>query len=601
MDARLFMAPFVLVRGDNTGAGTVATAAEARQRLAEDPEVATIAGSAPPGVWFADIDPAPEDAEAGQAAVEQLAAWCADLGLPWLIRASGRPGGRHLVVVLPASLVRELRARAREAAEHHGVPVVLRRTLRLLSAPHRARLPAPILDGTLRAKDLPKPTPVGRKDTRNDSAVPVGRAARRARRGAVQPGESRSEREFGDALAWARAGWEPARAWAKANRPDSKAAELGEVGWRRWVWCIAVTVVAAEQGVPEHQAWRQFARASRVRARALGLDGWREGYWLPALAEAARKRPRRTRTASAGARPGPVRSPEERATEQLEVDLVSAGLREAGDQAVALAGRRPQFARSLAALLHAHATAIVQRDGSISVRDLAEAAHLDTKTVRQVREFAAEHGVLCRARGYAGGSADSDAWLPGPAGAALIQRRRETSPTRLETPTATPPPLGQAQPARLRARHLRERTQWRLRCELSAVTDATGQTFAQSNHPAARTLRSLWHQRRWWTSLTPDQQEQRRAARRALLGSLHRSARSAWFDWLGRRGVIVAAAARIQAGTPMPVDHQVLELAPRLVHLGMRDPLWRVGGSPNRSTGEVDRAGEQLALAGMAA
>jgi len=197
LDARLFTGPFVLVRGDNSGAGTVAAAAEARQQWAADPEVATIAGSAVPGVWFADVDPEPEDAAAGQAAVEQLADWCAGHGLPWLVRASGRPGGRHLVVLLPAQLLRELRARAREAAEHHGVPIGLRRTLRLLGAPHRAGLPAPVLAGTLRAKDLPKPAPAGDTATGDGSAVPVGRAGRRARRRAAEPGASRSGREFG--------------------------------------------------------------------------------------------------------------------------------------------------------------------------------------------------------------------------------------------------------------------------------------------------------------------------------------------------------------------------------------------------------------------
>lgn len=603
LDARLFTTPFVLVRGDNTGAGTVATLAEARQALAEDPEVATVAGTAVPGVWFADLDPADAeaDAEAGQAAVEQLAQWCADHSAPWLIRASGRPGGRHLVVMLPPELLRNLRALARDLAVHHGVPITIRRTLRLLTAPHRSGLPAPVLEATLRPKDLPKPVPAGRPQAAGDQTMPVGRAGRRARRRATQTGESRSEREFGDALAWARAGWGPGRAWAEANRPGSKAAELGEPSWRRWVWCMAVTVVAAEQGCSETEAWQRFHRASPVRARAVGLHGWREGYWQPALAEAQRARPRRRNTRPGGGEPVHLRSPEELAEQAAEAAIQSGGLRAAGEQQCALAGKRPQFAHSLAAFLDVLAVQIASRDGSISVRDLAEAAHLDTKTVRRVRDFAAERGVIYRARSYAGGANDSDAWLPGPAATAEIARQRETSPTRLETPPAPPGPRGQADPALLHTRHVRERTHWRLRCELSAITETTGQTFAQSDHPAARTLRSLWHQRRWWASLTTDQQEQRRAGRRALLGGLHRSARSAWFDWLGRRGVIVAAAARLEAGTPMPVDHQVLELAPRLVHLGMRDPLWRVGGTPTAPAGDVDRAGGQLAFADMAA
>ncbi len=567
------MAPFVLVAATNEGLGTVSTLAEARSALVELDGVATVAGTAVPGAWFADIDAADTGAEpeAGEAAAEDLAAWCAGYGLPYLVRASGRPGGRHVVVLAPPELLRELRTQARQTAEHHGVAVQLRRTLRLLTAPHRLGLPAPVLDSTLPA-ELP------RRTTKVRTAGPfalVARSARRAQCGNIKRG-SRSEREFGDAIGRCRSGWGPGRAWAAANQPGSKAAELGEIGWRRWVWAPACTMVDAEQQVSEPDAWARFRKASRAQAQHLGLDGWRSGHWLPARAEATRERPRRRRVDSTTSRP--PRPQEEVEVENAEIALVAAALRAAAEHHLALTGRRPQFAASTVAVLTALATAVVRREGSISVRDLAVHAGRTPKTVRAVLEWAAQRGITYRAANYQGGADDCDAWRPGPETVPHKERLAKTSPTRLETPIAAPAPT--ACRALLRAQHRRDRATWRLRCQVAAECATTGTAYADATTPASRALRSLWHQRRWWANLTPDQQERRRTARRALIGRMHRSERNAWFGWLGRRGVIAAAAERVGRDRAMPVDHHVLATAPLTLHIGLRDPQWRTGGTP---------------------
>jgi hypothetical protein len=591
LDARLFTAPFVLVAADNRSVGTVYTHDEARAALAERAEVATVVGTLVPGVWGVDVDPgdAGADPEAGEAAAEDLYAWCEAHGLLWWLRASGRPGGRHVVAAVPDMLLREYRALARRIAAHHRVALTVRKPLRLLSAPHRAGLPAPHLAGTLRVADLPEP----KAERPGGTSAQVSTGTGRARRQRLA-GESRSEREFGDACAWARAGWGPGRAWAEANQPGSKAAEQGQLDWRRWVWCVAVTVVAAEEQLPEPEAWQRFQRASPARARQLGLAGWRATYWAAATVEAAQPRPRRRRTARATGPGAPLRAPAQLAADEREQRIVSEALRQVAAEQVALAGRRPQFAHSLAAALDVLAEAIVRRDGSISLRAWSLAAHLDKHTLERARDFAAERGIIYRAHSYGASAQDCDAWRAGPAAAALIEHHRETSPTRWDTPPAHP--RGHADPTLLRPRYRREQQLWRLRCALARHAEQVGDTFADSQHPAATTLRSLWHQRRWWTSLTPTEQDQRRAMRRAMLGRMHRTERSAWFDWLDRRASIVAVAERIVASAAAAGDEQLLDSAPRTVHLGLRDPLWRVGGTPQRHTGTRAAAGQQGVL-----
>jgi hypothetical protein len=484
------------------------------------------------------------------------------------------------VTVLPEQLLGQFRQLAGDQADHHGVPATVRKSLRLLGAPHRLGLPAPILSSTLEAADLPEqPRATRRRDSK--PLVPGSRADRRRKSRSGGPAaDSRSEAEFGDACAWARAGWGPGRAWAEANQPGTKAAEMGEKGWRRWVWCVAVTIAAAEQRVTEDEAWRRFARASPQRGRHLGLDCWRREYWHKAIAENGRTRHRRKKTSRAAVS-RPPRTEEQKAADQQEQALISAALRQEAAHEVALAGRRPQFARSLDAVLDVLAEQIVRREGSLSVRSWAEAAHTDTKTVRRARDFAAERGILYRARSYGDGASDCDAWLPGPAAAGRIEELRETSPTRWYT---TPPaPRGLADPAELRSRHSRERRLWRLRCQLVEHTKATGERFADSQHPAARTLRSLHVQRTWWDQLSEVQQAARIELCQARLGAMHRTERRAWLTWLNHRARIAGAAERFSASTSWTTDEKTLTSAPLTVHLGRRDPLWRTGGSPRTS------------------
>ena len=572
LDERLFSAPFVLVGPDNRSAREAVNDLPTARRILESDRatVATIVGTLTGDSWAVDIDPLDvgADAEAGEAVAEAVARWCDQLGVPHVVRASGRPGGRHLVVVVAETLLAEFRDVVSRAAEHHGAPATVRRTLRLLGAPHRQGLDAPVLTCTLAGDDLPEPR--ARRRQPLNGLVPARRAKRRRRNDPAS--DSRSEGEFGDACAWARAGWDHRRAWAQANQPGTKAAEMGERAWRRWIWCVAVTIAAAEQGVPEVEAWRRFQQASPQRGRHLGLPGWRR-YWHHAIAETGRARHRRTRTRRSTIT-RPTRTAEQQAADQAEQQLLSTALRQAAARAVAEAGRRPQFARSLDAVLDVLATHLVHRAGSLSVRTWAEHAQTDTKTVRRTRDFAAEHGIIHRAHAYAGGATDTDAWQPGPAAAQLIdQHRRETSPTRWYTTPA--PPLGLATPANQRARHTRERRQWHLRCELAEHAQRTGERFAQSQHPAARVLRSLWFQRTWWNRLTPDQQKHRIRQCQNRLGAMHRTERRAWLTWLNHRSALSTAADRLIHHAEQPGDLNLLVNAPATVHIGQRAACWR--------------------------
>ncbi len=556
---------FVGIDAANVGLATAADVATAQQLLAERVEVVTLAGPLHERVLAADVDAADTgaEAEAGQAVAEDLIAWCEARGLPWLLRASGRPGGRHvLVLALEASLAAEWRLLCGRLATHHGVSVSPRRTLRLLSTPHRLGFDAPILGGVLRSEDIPAST-----STTTTPASYSGRCGGRRRKRSATAG-SRSESEFGAAVARARAGWTVEDAWGVANQPGSKAAEMGEVGWRRWMWCKATTIAAAEQRLNEDEAWRRFEHASARRAHQLGREAWRQQFWQPALDEAATDRPRRTRTDHTA-----VRSEEE----QTEIEAVRTGLRHAANAQLTADGRYPQFARSVAAVIDALAEHVVCRDGSISERSWSEAASVDRKTLRAAREFLREHGILHCARSYQGGTKDSAAWLPGDTATPHIRQARKTSSTRWYTPLARM--KGSASSELLRRRHCRERQVFLLKQKLSVRTDTTGEFYKDSQDPAAKMLRSLWHQRRWWVSLTPDQQRQRCTQRRDLLGRLHRTERAAWLDWIDRRAALRSRADRVDADGPLAGDYEALATAPRIVHLGMRDPGWRVGGS----------------------
>ncbi|MFC7344970.1 hypothetical protein [Saccharopolyspora griseoalba] len=558
LDRALFEvgAPYVGITAQNEGTVITRDHEVAQRWLAISEEIATVAGTLRADVHAADVDPADAGAEpeAGQAAAEELIAAAEALGLPWLLRASGRSGGRHVLVAAPELAAEEWSRWCCGAAGRHGVGVTPRRTLRLLAAPHRSGLAAPLVAGTLTPEDLPAPEPGSRR--------PSSRVIRvREHRAAPPVDEDRSAREFGTALARRRAGWSAHRAYRAAATPGSKAAEFGELNWRRWVWSRVVTIEAAERGLDEDAAWAEFEAASRARARQLGRDAWRQRYWLPAVAEAATERPRRRSVDVGGG------------TEQGEVERMRAALRAVADEALTAEGRRPQFRRSVAAAVDAIAPVLVRRAGSLSERAWCEAAHLARSTLRAVLTWLQQHAILARQRAYQGGTADCARWELGARASTALAAQNATAETRTTggTPPPQPPTVGRANPTRLREAHTRER-QVREE-EISALTETS--VAAEVSPAAHRTARSLAWQRRWWNSLDPAEQDARRAARRQLLGAMHHRRRSAWLDWLGRRNDLAAAAERVVAARGTPSDHDALAEAPETAHRGLQAAEWR--------------------------
>lgn len=570
-DQALFTAPFVLIAADNESPQRVSKQAEAHAAMTAG---MAVAGQLHPAALAADVDPedASADPEAGDAAAEDLVRWAEDHGLAWVVRASGRAGGRHVLVVTPsrsvaAALTPDWTRVCRWVAEQHQVPASPRRTLRLLSAPHRLGLASPVLAATLDVEDLPAPQALPQDAVPKTSSGRQVRRPQRAARRASPSSNDRSRVEYGMALAHARAGWTARQAWHAIAEPGTKAAEQGVRNWRRWVWAPATTVVAAERGERADEAWGRFEHASPRRARALGRDGWQATYWDPAVIEAHRDRPRRHRTGSG-------RGPSE--AQQQEISLVQNGLRSAAEAALAESGRRPQFRRSVLAALDALAPVLVLRDGSISERAWCESACLARETLRRALAWLVEHDILQRTRTYTGGADDSAAWQPTGHTQSILDSSRETEATRGVHPT--PRAYGQADPRRLARTHARQRQEWALRCSVSARTKSSEKTYKNSDHPAARALRSLWFQKRWWHRKNAEHQEQRRRERRTELGALHASTRSQWFAWLSHRQEVVAAAARLDAGMPNDLhfdpDWIMLGAVSRVLHRGLADPAW---------------------------
>lgn len=566
-------APFVAITAANEGVVTTRSRRSALEWLAEetaareDVEVATVAGTLRECVLAADVDPADTGApeEAGQAAAEELIELAEDLGLPWLLRASGREGGRHVLVTGELDHD-DWRRWCHRAAVYHDVGVQPRRTLRLLAAPHRSGLPAPVLGGTLVPSDLSEPT--SSDGPRRRSTVRSPRrscAARSSNKVSSTPlAGDRSRREYGAALARGRAGWSAGRTYAAVAVPGSKAAEQGELNWRRWVWSRAVTVVAAERGVTEDEAWTEFERASRRRARELGREAWRRTYWWPALEDAEQERPRRRRLESAG-----DGAPSGETEQAAEVERVRAGLHAAVADVLEQDPRRPQFRRSVAAALDALAPVLVRRAGSIAERAWCEAAQLARSTLRALLPWLVEHGILARDRRYNGGTADCASWALGPRSQVAVP----TSETRSTggTPPPQPPTVGRADSTRLRRVHERER-QTR-EADLSLLTDAS--VSSEADPAAHRMARSLTWQQRWWHSLDEEEQQIRRAVRRRMLDTIHRSRRSAWLSWLSQRNDLAAAAERVLRGRAETDDHRTLAAAPTTVHRGLHAPPWK--------------------------
>lgn len=546
LDALLYRPQFVAIGTDNDG-WPVEDLAAARAAVAAG-EASSAGGRLAPGVLGADIDT--DDPVLGDAVAEELLRFLAVHELAYVLRESGRRGGRHVLGALASPAVRrEWKALCSRISRQLGVVVDDRtgRVLRLLTAPHRAGLASPVLSCTITPEILPAArTP------------PPRRRGKRSPRATGTCGGSRSETEFGAAAALARSGTDTVAAWSTLSTPGSKAAARGRRWWQRYVWLPAVTTAAAEDGTPAEDAWQ------RARTACSWIDRtWWLGLWERSLAEAATERPRRRRV---GSRPALAAG-----DLGARIAVLQAGLQAAVD--AELAGVDVRRQRSVAAVMSALAPALEGRNGSMSLRDLSVRSRLSLGAVRAALATAIEHGLLVRTHIYAGGSRDCHAYG---IGAAAQQHVSAAGASSRHTSCSTPRPTGSCSPTRLRAAYARDRARWRLRCDVIESL-APGERLADSRHPAAKILRSLHYQRTWWTSLTPAEQDQRRTDRRTVLAQLHRSQRSAWLSWLDTRADLTAAADRVLTHRATTADTAQLLAAPKLVHRGLRDPQWRLG------------------------
>lgn len=440
LDRALFVAPYIVIGEDNQRRHVLHSVVAAIQLLTTDALARSVVGTLGASAAGVDIDPfdAAGEPEAGAAVADDVVQWAERFGLPWLRRASGRDGHFHVIIRIPELLREELDTVVRDSGTRHNVSATVRRTLRLTAVRHRLGLPSPVLDGTLVTGDFAE-------TTEND----VGRPhPPRRRPSSTRRRHSRSEGEYGHALALARAGMGTEVAWFSASRSGSKAREIGRHAWCRWFWAPATTVVAAERRLPEDEAWALFESASPTQAAHLGRTRWRATRWRPALSEAHRERPRRRRL-----RPSTVFQPTLSADRASTVTATRCVLRRALERALPVRGIRMS---SLAAALDALAEAIVYSDGAISVRSWAERARLDPKTVRRARDTAVQLGLIRRVREYRGGPTDSDHWMPAERLENLT--RLSSSPT---SPTTYTPIYGEADTETMRARHILDRAAWR--------------------------------------------------------------------------------------------------------------------------------------------
>ncbi len=541
VDAELFEPPFVLIDSENRAAGSVASLTDASAALA-DPRFASFVGQLRPGVLAVDIDPGDSGAEpeSGVAVGDGVAAWCDRAGIGWIHRASGRPGHRHIVASVPPTLIGDFRELVRRLAAWNAVSASVRTSLRPLTAPHRLGLHSPLIDGnlfgTLRSS-LPGESPAAEQVPSPAQARLVD-AARRSRKS-----RSRSEGEFGDAIARVRAGWSKDDAWAALCRRGTKAAEMGECGWSRWIWSAAVTLVDAERGVSVIDAWENFKNASPEQAGHLGHSGWLELRWRPAVLEAEIERPRRRRLRTLGFT-GAVASPGSPDHDIAEIAATAAGLTAAACRLASARSSLPGGIRlkSLCAALVALARPIVVRGGSVSVRAWAEIARLDPKTIRRARDAAVELGLLCQAGKFNGGKESCDAWLPTRFAQAFI--RSGKSPTGRYAPYARA--IGSANRRDMTGRHDRERKVWYKYLSELARFRLSGSVLNRRQDSVSRIVLS---HRRWWKSLSVTEQRYRRRRRRLLIRALGPSDRAAWIAWLNDRiqltANVVAAAAGV--------------------------------------------------------
>lgn len=566
LDRVLFRRQFVLIAADNSSPARVDTLDEARSALA-DGIAASAGGRLVDGALAADIDA--EDPLVGDACAEALIAWCARNDLPWLLRESGRTGGRHVIAIVTdhAAPVKEWTRLCRNLSRRFKTTVDDRtgKVLRLLTAPHRIGLPAPVLSCNIAPADV-----VDRHPLRRKAMVSRGRStSTRATAAPACADNSRSAKEFGIACAMVRQGRTGSEVYAELVSLGGKVAAKPHRWFVRYVLLSALTTVAAEQGLTESAAWDMAQRDCAAECRRQGRTWWR-GLWRRAQAAAEVDRPRRFRVGEP--------EPEERQSgaEPGDIAVLAQGLRDAVDGE--LHHLDPRRRRSVAIALSALCPALLEREGSMSVRDIALRGRIYPRTASVALQTAVNHGLLTVTSPYAGGAADCHAYGIGPAAASYISAARQASK---HTSCSTPAPTGTADLSRLRRLTTAERRKWSLRCDVLAVL-ATGERLATSQHHAAKALRSLWFQRQWWTSLTPEQKVERIAARKRVLGKMHRQERRCWFNWLDQRAEIVRAADAIQRNPQAGRDAaaKVLLHAPLTLHRGMADPQWREGGTP---------------------
>jgi hypothetical protein len=651
LDRHLFDGPYILIdrdgealRRSNRRRSVLVfhSDAEARQALRTVLRAAAIVGTLRHDARGIDVDPADRNAGAvaGDVVAELLARWATERGRPVVVRESGRPGGRHLVVgELDEGLVAELHQYVRELAQQLDVAITTRRSLRLLSSPHREGLPAPVLFSTFEVAES-EHVP-GRKTSRRqrvtaaerESGSQTCRSGAMSRRPAVlvdagddvlddgqvdaaehlgeirTPGlvaagaagdQSPSGLEFGRAAWCARQGMSGRQAFVEAL--PCQVVERGRAEWERFIWSGAVTTVAAERGMDEDQAWRWLVAECPARAEELGRDGWRP-WWLAAVEQAAdptvRRRYTKPQSLAAQARDlhgsagVPVDGPPA-ARRQAEVELHREALHQVAEEL--LAGRRPQVHRTMAAVLDAVADVIVAGGGRISVRRLAEVALVAGGTVSARRAELLDAGVLRRVATHKADAQPCDLYALGEVTQQRLDQLRSKTCGRSCTPPR-PRSTGTADPVRLRRRHQAQRARYRPPTATSVQTEAITKAYPKGGHGPA-TVRSRLRQRQWWQGLTAAEQAERRQLMRARMDRMPAVDRERWVIWLAERDLLDQALDRLLDGSADAGDRAAIERAPLTVHHGRQDPLWRTGGTrPSLRSSAAETAAQGMVRA----
>jgi hypothetical protein len=269
----LYRSPFVVIDPQGSKVATAPSAAEARRLCKRLPTAATIVGTLVDGVWGVDIDPTDRQADPvlGDLVAELLVRWAHAWAARWYLRESGRPGGRHILLQVGDDALTDLLKLTTELAAEYSVDVTVRKPMRMLSAPHRLGLPAPTLGGSLTADDLP---------ARHRSSNPrlhshIRSTSHRAKRTGCpeQPDSTPSAAEYGNAFYLARSGFTASQAWESAG--SCQVSSRGRASWLWYIWLKVVTIVAAEDGLDETDAWARAQEACPQRAQTLGRAGWR--------------------------------------------------------------------------------------------------------------------------------------------------------------------------------------------------------------------------------------------------------------------------------------------------------------------------------------